>query len=116
MLGVWQLVLIFAIVLVLFGAGKIPQIMKDLGSGIKAFKKGFDDEEGEIDVEMEAKKYSKQQASKAKPNKKITRGSEKNKKKVIKGVRKNTGKVDNVTKKKPIVKKTNKNSKKNIKN
>ena len=51
MIGIWQLVLIFAIILILFGAGKIPTIMKDLGSGLRAFKKGIDgDENGEVDL------------------------------------------------------------------
>lgn len=42
MIGIGQLVLIFAIILVLFGAGKIPSIMKDLGVGMRAFKKGLE--------------------------------------------------------------------------
>ena len=42
MIGIWQLVLIFAIILVLFGAGRIPRIMKDLGSGLRAFKSGIE--------------------------------------------------------------------------
>lgn len=51
MIGIWQLVLIFAIILILFGAGKIPTIMKDLGSGLRAFKKGIDgDENSEVDL------------------------------------------------------------------
>ena len=51
MIGIWQLVLIFAIILILFGAGKIPTIMKDLGSGLRAFKKGIDgDEHSEVDL------------------------------------------------------------------
>ncbi len=37
--GMGELVVIFLIVLVLFGAGKIPKIAKDLGSGIREFKK-----------------------------------------------------------------------------
>ena len=41
MIGTWQLVLIFAIVLVLFGAGRIPKIMKDFGIGLREFKKGI---------------------------------------------------------------------------
>ena len=54
MIGIWQLVLIFAIILILFGAGKIPTIMKDLGSGLRAFKKGIDgDENGEVDLSNE---------------------------------------------------------------
>ena len=45
MIGIWQLVLIFAIILVLFGAGRIPKIMKDLGSGIRSFKSGLEGED-----------------------------------------------------------------------
>lgn len=41
--GVMELVIIFLIVLVLFGAGKIPSIAKDIGSGIKEFKKSIKD-------------------------------------------------------------------------
>jgi sec-independent protein translocase protein TatA len=44
MLGMGELVVIFLIVLVLFGAGKIPRIAKDLGSGIREFKKSIKDE------------------------------------------------------------------------
>ncbi|MCL1834192.1 MAG: twin-arginine translocase TatA/TatE family subunit [Leptospirales bacterium] len=42
--GMMELVVIFFIVLVLFGAGKIPSIAKDIGSGIKEFKKSVKDE------------------------------------------------------------------------
>jgi len=42
--GIGELVIIFLIVLVLFGAGKIPRIAKDLGSGIREFKKSIKDE------------------------------------------------------------------------
>lgn len=42
--GMGELVIIFLIVLVLFGAGKIPKIAKDIGSGIKEFKKSIKDE------------------------------------------------------------------------
>lgn len=46
--GPGELVLIFLIVLLVFGAKKIPQIAKDIGNGIKEFKKAVthnDDEE-----------------------------------------------------------------------
>ncbi len=42
MLGAWQIFLILAVVLVLFGAGRIPRIMKDIGSGMRAFKEGLE--------------------------------------------------------------------------
>jgi sec-independent protein translocase protein TatA len=37
--GQWEWVLIIAVVLLLFGAKKIPELAKGLGSGIKEFKK-----------------------------------------------------------------------------
>lgn len=39
MLGGWEIVLILAVVLLLFGAKKLPELAKGLGSGIKEFKK-----------------------------------------------------------------------------
>jgi len=42
--GVWELAIIFFIVLVLFGAGKIPKIAKDIGGGIREFKKSLSGE------------------------------------------------------------------------
>lgn len=40
-----HLIIVLLIVLVLFGAGKIPQIMRDLAKGVKAFKDGMKDED-----------------------------------------------------------------------
>jgi len=45
--GMGELVMIFLIVLVLFGAGKIPKIAKDMGSGIREFKKAMSGESDE---------------------------------------------------------------------
>jgi sec-independent protein translocase protein TatA len=39
MLGAWQIALIVGGVLILFGAKKIPEFMKGLGTGVKEFKK-----------------------------------------------------------------------------
>lgn len=41
-LGPWELVIILAIVLIVFGAGKLPQIGSSLGSALKNFKKASD--------------------------------------------------------------------------
>jgi sec-independent protein translocase protein TatA len=38
-IGGWEVVLILAVVLILFGAKKLPDLAKGLGSGIKEFKK-----------------------------------------------------------------------------
>lgn len=39
MLGGWEVVLIFAVILILFGAKKLPELARGLGQGIKEFKK-----------------------------------------------------------------------------
>ena len=38
-IGGWEMVLILAVVLVLFGSKKLPELAKGLGQGIKEFKK-----------------------------------------------------------------------------
>jgi sec-independent protein translocase protein TatA len=45
--GGWELVIVLAIVVLVFGVGRISKIGGELGSGIKAFKDGLqgDDEE-----------------------------------------------------------------------
>ena len=43
-IGIWQIVLILAIVLILFGAGKLPRVMGDVAKGIKNFKSGMKEE------------------------------------------------------------------------
>lgn len=42
-IGPWQAVAIIAVVLLLFGGKKIPELMKGLGKGIKEFKDGMSD-------------------------------------------------------------------------
>jgi sec-independent protein translocase protein TatA len=45
MIGGPQIILIIAVVLLLFGGRKIPELMKGLGSGIKEFKNATKEEE-----------------------------------------------------------------------
>ena len=45
MIGGQQIILIIAVVLLLFGGRKIPELMKGLGSGIKEFKNATKEEE-----------------------------------------------------------------------
>ncbi len=42
--GGWQVLLILGIVLIFFGARKLPDLAKGLGQGIKEFKKATRDE------------------------------------------------------------------------
>ena len=44
-LSVWQLALIAVVVLVVFGRGRISEMMGDFGKGIKSFKEGMNEDE-----------------------------------------------------------------------
>ncbi len=44
-IGLWEVLGILAIVLILFGAGKLPNVMGDVAKGIKSFKAGMKDED-----------------------------------------------------------------------
>jgi sec-independent protein translocase protein TatA len=43
-ISIWQILIIVLIVVVLFGAGRIPRLMGDLAKGIKSFKAGMQDD------------------------------------------------------------------------
>src|SRR5437879_2708361 len=53
MLGGWEIVLILAVVLILFGAKKLPELAKGLGTGIKEFKKATREVTEEVTNAME---------------------------------------------------------------
>ncbi len=42
-IGGWELILIFAVILLLFGAKRLPEIAKSIGKAVNEFKKGKDD-------------------------------------------------------------------------
>ncbi|MEK6679942.1 MAG: twin-arginine translocase TatA/TatE family subunit [Nitrospirota bacterium] len=48
-LGIWELVIILLIVLLVFGASKIPEIGKGLGKAIKGFKESVKEEQKDIE-------------------------------------------------------------------
>jgi sec-independent protein translocase protein TatA len=52
-LGGWEVVLILAVVLVLFGAKKLPELAKGLGQGIREFKKATREVTEELSSAME---------------------------------------------------------------
>lgn len=47
-LGMWEILLIFLVVLLLFGAKRLPEIGSSLGKGIREFKSSIREIEGEI--------------------------------------------------------------------
>ena len=59
-IGPWQIILILVIVLIIFGAGKLPRVAGDLAKGIKNFKSGMtDDEKDDASKEIDASKTAK---------------------------------------------------------
>lgn len=56
--GGWEIVLILAVVLILFGAKKLPELAKGLGQGIKEFKKATSDVQNEINSAMDDSRYT----------------------------------------------------------
>jgi sec-independent protein translocase protein TatA len=56
-LSIWQLLIILAIVMVLFGTKRLGSIGSDLGKAIKGFKHAMNEgeEEGQVDKKLESK-------------------------------------------------------------
>ena len=50
-IGPWQIIIIVAVILLLFGGRKIPELMGGFGKGIKEFKKATKEEDKEEDKE-----------------------------------------------------------------
>ncbi|ABC62411.1 twin-arginine translocase TatA/TatE family subunit [Erythrobacter litoralis] len=44
-IGIWQILIIALVILVLFGRGKISDMMGDFGKGVSSFKKGLNEED-----------------------------------------------------------------------
>ena len=55
-IGVPELIIILVIVMIIFGAGKLPQIGEGLGKGIKNFRKATKDEEIDVTPQPDAGK------------------------------------------------------------
>ena len=48
--SIWHWLIVLVVVLLLFGRGKIPELMGDMAKGIKSFKKGMSDEDAADDT------------------------------------------------------------------
>lgn len=57
--GTWEIVAIVAVVLLLFGGKKIPELMKGMGKGVKSFKEGMKEVESEIKEDVPASEPEK---------------------------------------------------------
>lgn len=63
-LGGMELILIFAIVILLFGAKKLPELAKGLGKSIKEFKKASNEEDADSAESTEKKPAAKPETTK----------------------------------------------------
>ena len=60
--GPWEWIIILVVVLIFFGAGKLPNVLGQMGKGVRAFKDGMKDEEKEpksIDTTASAEQNTK---------------------------------------------------------
>ena len=73
-IGMPELVIILVIILVIFGAGKLPEIGAGLGKGIKGFKKAVNNED-EIDITPPKEEVSADTKTDTKPDTKSEAGS-----------------------------------------
>ncbi len=47
-IGIWQIVIVAVVVVLLFGRGKISDLMGDVAKGITSFKKGLKEEDTDV--------------------------------------------------------------------
>ena len=61
-IGTTEIIIILALILLLFGGRKIPELMKGLGKGVKSFKdgvNGIDDDLKELNEKRDQEKLDK---------------------------------------------------------
>lgn len=69
--SIWHWLIVLVVVLLVFGRGKIPELMGDMAKGIKSFKKGMADDDVADDPKTvehradEALNAAKEKASKS---------------------------------------------------
>jgi len=55
-LSIWHWIVVLVVVLLLFGRGKISELMGDMAQGIKAFKKGMAEDDKTAETKPESMK------------------------------------------------------------
>ncbi len=54
--GIWELLLVLLIILLVFGAARLPQIGEALGKAIRSFRKGFSSDDDKKQEQLNASK------------------------------------------------------------
>ena len=67
--SIWHWLIVLAVVLLLFGRGKIPELMGDVAKGIKNFKQGMNDD----DIKDDGKTIENDAEEAVRPAKKTTK-------------------------------------------
>ena len=62
-IGPWQIIIIVLLVVLLFGRGKISELMGDVAKGIKSFKKGLADDEVAADETSKTIEHEAEEAA-----------------------------------------------------
>ena len=71
----FQILIVIVLLVLLFGRGKISELMGDVAKGIKSFKKGMADDDDAADEAGDAKTIDHQPAESVKPSKAETKAS-----------------------------------------
>ena len=62
-IGFWQIAIVVVLVVLLFGRGKISDLMGDVAKGIKSFKKGMKDPTQEQSESLSSKETSSEDSN-----------------------------------------------------
>ncbi|MBE0369880.1 Sec-independent protein translocase subunit TatA [Pseudoalteromonas sp. MMG013] len=70
-ISIWQLLIILAIIVLLFGTKKLRGIGGDLGNAVKGFKKAVSDDEAQPTEQLKDQTQQKTQEAQEKPKDKV---------------------------------------------
>ena len=62
-IGFWQIAIVVVLVVLLFGRGKISDLMGDVAKGIKSFKKGMNEPEQDLTESTSSKETSSEDSN-----------------------------------------------------
>jgi sec-independent protein translocase protein TatA len=71
--SIWHWLIVLVILLLLFGRGKIPDLMGDVAKGIKSFKQGMSDDDAADDKDAKTVEHRSDEAVKTAPREKATK-------------------------------------------
>lgn len=71
-LGMWEMLLIFLVALLLFGAKRLPEIGSSLGKGIREFKSSVKEIEGELKAPIGERTSASSEAPEEREPRKLT--------------------------------------------